>query len=124
MRVIVTGSRGFGDSAAIKRELEKLPLGTTIVHGDCPSGADALARYHVVRANLNSPSRFAEERHHADWHQHGKRAGYLRNAEMAALGADLCLAFWDGESRGTKHMIECAERAGILVRIVREKESV
>lgn len=35
----------------------------------------------------------------------GKRAGYLRNEEMAHY-ADALLAFWDGESRGTKHMID------------------
>ena len=40
-----------------------------------------------------------------DWEQNGKAAGILRNRDMA-LYADCLVAFWDGESRGTKHMIE------------------
>ena len=33
------------------------------------------------------------EPHPADWNEHGKRAGYLRNIEMAEAGADLCIVF-------------------------------
>lgn len=39
----------------------------------------------------------------ADWSL-GHKAGPLRNERMAAYG-DCLLAFWDGQSRGTKHMI-------------------
>lgn len=45
----------------------------------------------------------------ANWNKHGKRAGYLRNEEMADY-ADALIAIWDGESRGTKHMIDIAYR--------------
>ena len=45
----------------------------------------------------------------AKWGQYGKRAGYLRNEEMANY-ATHCICFWDGESKGTKHMIDIAER--------------
>ena len=38
------------------------------------------------------------------WDRFGKKAGFLRNIEMANY-ADVLLAVWDGESRGTKHMI-------------------
>lgn len=41
----------------------------------------------------------------ADWDTFGKRAGYMRNAEMGQYGNGL-LAMWDGSSRGTKHMID------------------
>jgi len=41
----------------------------------------------------------------ADWEQHGKAAGIIRNKEMGDY-ADGLLAIWDGKSRGTKHMIE------------------
>ncbi len=54
------------------------------------------------------------ERHPADWDRHGRRAGYLRNAHMASL-AEALVAVWDGESRGTKHMIDLSERAGLRV---------
>jgi len=32
-----------------------------------------------------------------------------------------CVVFWDGESKGTKHMIDTAERYNILIRIVNFK---
>jgi hypothetical protein len=41
----------------------------------------------------------------------------MRNTEMVALGADICFAFWDGESAGTKDCIVKAVRAGIKVEI-------
>ena len=53
----------------------------------------------------------------ADWEKYGRRAGYLRNCQMAE-NADALVAFWDGQSRGTKHMIEIAKARGLAVRIV------
>lgn len=40
----------------------------------------------------------------ADWEQHGGRAGFLRNGDMALYG-DCLVAVWDGVSRGTRNMI-------------------
>lgn len=59
--------------------------------------------------------RFAEQegipvqRFEPDWDEHGKAAGPIRNEEMAEY-ADVLVAFWDGESSGTKSMIEHGER--------------
>jgi hypothetical protein len=39
-----------------------------------------------------------------DWKKHGKKAGFLRNTEMA-LYADRGICFYDGYSNGTKHML-------------------
>lgn len=47
------------------------------------------------------------ERYPAKWDLHGKRAGYLRNVQMAEK-ADALIAIWDEQSRGTKHMIKTA----------------
>ena len=44
----------------------------------------------------------------ADWDLDGKSAGFKRNVKMAEY-ADALVAFWDGESKGTKHMIETAK---------------
>lgn len=55
--------------------------------------------------------------------RHGKAAGYLRNTEMAK-NADALVAFWDGMSLGTRHMIETAKAHGLNVRVKRyDKES-
>ena len=49
----------------------------------------------------------------ADW-SIGKRAGYVRNEQMAQYayehGNGVLFAFWDGQSKGTKLMIELAKK--------------
>lgn len=52
----------------------------------------------------------------ADWAMHGKKAGHLRNAQMGEYATHL-LAVWDGESSGTKHMIEYAKKKGLIVHV-------
>ena len=43
----------------------------------------------------------------AEWDKYGRGAGYRRNVEMAQA-ADALLLVWDGESRGSKHMLDVA----------------
>lgn len=45
-----------------------------------------------------------------DWDKYGKRAGFLRN-ELIINEADIVIAFWDGQSKGTKHSIDLAIKA-------------
>ena len=52
----------------------------------------------------------------ANWDTFGKRAGYIRNQEMAN-NADALVAFWDEESKGTRHMIEIAKKQNLAVRV-------
>lgn len=63
---------------------------------------------------------------HADWETHGKAAGPIRNEEMAKYvaenGGGHCVAFWDGSSTGTWHMIDTARRYGLQTRVVRYTE--
>jgi hypothetical protein len=54
----------------------------------------------------------------ADWNTHGKAAGYVRNKDMAEI-ATHALIFWDGESRGTKHMIILATQYKLLTVVER-----
>lgn len=53
------------------------------------------------------------EPHLADWDSHGNAAGPIRNREMVAAGADVCVAFPGG--RGTQHCRDTAAAAGIPV---------
>jgi hypothetical protein len=107
MRVIICGSRDWPDDERVKQEICGLVAqfgDVTIVHGDCPTGADAAARRWAVDRGAK------EERHPAEWGKHGKAAGPLRNEKMAMLGADLCLAFCNGYTRGTADMMRRANR--------------
>lgn len=114
-RAIVCGSRHWNDPAPIEAALKALPPHSVVLHGACPTGADALADLLATRRKIRI------ERFEADWERYGKCAGPLRNAAMLAAGADLVLAFWDGASRGTANMIGIARAAGVEVRVARER---
>ena len=56
----------------------------------------------------------------ADWENYGKSAGYIRNKQMAEYasykkGYGALIAFWDGKSKGTKHMINITKECGLKV---------
>lgn len=116
-KLIVAGGRDFNDYQRLYESLNALANGAykavevSIVSG-MAKGADSLA------------VDFAQEygvklyKFPADWNQYGKAAGYKRNEEMAAF-ADGLLAFWDGESRGTAHMIRTMVKLEKPVHIVR-----
>lgn len=76
------------------------------------SGADALGeRYAQERG-------YETEIYPADWKTHGRAAGPIRNAQMAAV-ADALIALWDGKSHGIKNMIETARKHNLQVAVVR-----
>ena len=124
-RVLVTGSRDWEDQLAVEIALmdaavECHRMGTpdlVIVHGACPSGADAYAAEFAEWARGRGKDiRITEERHPADWRTYGRAAGPRRNAEMVSVGADLCVAFIRNGSKGATHCAELAEKAGIPTR--------
>ena len=112
MKVIVAGGRDFNDFEKMKATLDKILKGKediTIVSGTA-RGADTLGeRYAMLRG-------YKIERHPANWTRFGKRAGYIRNEEMAD-NADYLVAYWDYKSRGTMHMINIAKekKLGVIV---------
>jgi hypothetical protein len=90
-----------------------------IVHGDCPRGADAFASQIVdewTTYPLDGWYKVSQDPHPANWEKYGKRAGFVRNAKMVKLGADICLAFIKDDSRGASMTADIAEKAGIDVR--------
>lgn len=117
-RILVTGSRDWTAITQLEFQLritcaKYLPSAIVIVHGDCPRGADRLAANWASRHGLRS------EAHPAVWRPAGvydRAAGFKRNAEMVALGADICLAFIKDGSKGATHTADLAEKAGMPVR--------
>jgi hypothetical protein len=96
-RILVTGSRNWDDEellrAVLTEEIQKayaLSMRPVVVHGKNPRGADALAARLCARLG---PDIVLEEPHPARWDALGKSAGHVRNAEMVALGAAVCLVF-------------------------------
>lgn len=119
MRILVCGSRNFTDEELIERVLskaKKLEQPITLVHGDCPRGADNIADRIARKFGWNI------EKHPAQWDLHGKKAGFLRNAEMVNTGVDYCLAFTthNGDekiSQGTSHTVNLARKKNITTRV-------
>lgn len=118
VKVIVAGGRDFDDYSKALPVLDELLFykgdckyfdGVTIVSGGA-RGADALGEQ-FAREFMLPVMPFP-----ADWNAHGKAAGPIRNVQMAEY-ADILVAFWDGESRGTKHMIDTALAHGLEVHV-------
>lgn len=115
MKVLVCGSRDFADpftaSLTIDRRIGDLPPESHLIHGDA-RGTDRIASESAERRGLTI-TRFP-----ADWETNGTRAGIMRNLEMLAQHPDLVVAFWNGESRGTAHMIAAARKAGVKTEVI------
>lgn len=117
-RVIVCGSRDWTDRRIIRETLlalaDRCPdLRIVVVHG-AARGADRMAGEEARACG------YKVEEHPANWALHGHRAGLIRNAYMLSLGCSHVIAFWDGKSRGTEHMIRIAREADARVTVIRE----
>lgn len=111
MRVLVCGSRSWHSAEPIRERLRQLPRGSTVLHGGA-RGADRLAG--TVAALLGL--RVVE--YPAKWRERGNRAGLERNLVMLDEQPDLVLAFWDGRSTGTAHVLSEAQRRGIALEVI------
>ena len=131
VRVIIAGSRGFNDykyleskclkafyslsneyyvlSGHIKEDLNNIE----IISGTA-KGADTLGEQFAFNYGIKV------KRFPANWNAYGKSAGYIRNEQMAKYAVSdgsygVLIAFWDGKSKGTKHMIDLANKHGLTV---------
>ena len=115
-KVIIAGSRTFNDYNLLKEQLDflfqnkKITHKIIIIHG-CALGADSLGEQYAMENNLEIVAMPAL------CNIFGKSAGYKRNVQMAEE-ADACVVFWDGISKGSKHMIEISENMGLNLKII------
>lgn len=120
-KIIIAGGRNYQDYETVKREttrfLSEQEWESAVVVSGGASGADALGERFAKEMG------FPMERYPADWKQHGRAAGPIRNKQMAE-NADALLAFWDGVSRGTKSMIALATKHGLIVKVVQIGEAL
>ena len=117
IKVIIAGTRDFNDYDFLKKNVDYFLQGINpnneeieIVSGNA-RGADKLGERYAKEHNL--PVKLFP----ANWDKYGKRAGYLRNQEMANY-SDVLIAFWDEKSKGTKHMIDIAKKQDLTVIVV------
>jgi hypothetical protein len=116
-KIIIAGTRTFEDFELLEHETKKfilendISLPISIVSGKA-KGADSLGEIFAKKYNfpiIEKP---------ADWEKLGRRAGPIRNEEMAKI-SNFAIIFWDGKSRGSANMAELAEKYKLTFKIVR-----
>jgi hypothetical protein len=119
-RIIIAGSRDFNNYEFLKSKLNQFikehPNRRFVIVSGTARGADSLGEKYAKEKCIEL------KRFPAHWEQFGKSAGYIRNTEMLNYINDTCcdgfvIAFWDGKSKGTKHMIKSAKDAGVPVEV-------
>lgn len=126
-RVLVTGSRDWEDPVIVHNALWEVwtqevlrcyGWNLIVVHGACPSGADKAADDWAKRMQRVYQSVHPDP-HPAKWKEHGKKAGFIRNAEMVDRGADQCLAFYQpgAKNNGTHDTAMRAKAWGIPLKL-------
>lgn len=126
-RILVTGGRDHKDPVIVRQSLEAMYKQAImrgekviVVHGACPTGADAYTHEWCLGKAV------AMQRHPALWHLQGKAAGPIRNQEMVnaitatyeGVKGAVCLAFPTKPYEaggGTWDCMKRAAAAGILV---------
>lgn len=107
MRVIIAGSRSITnikyviDAIEFCKSTKNIDI-TEVVSG-AARGVDKLGEKWARENNIKISS------HPADWNTYKKAAGYIRNKEMGEY-ADFLIAVWDGNSNGTRHMINIMKK--------------
>lgn len=111
MKLIIAGGRDFNDLQKMKENVPWHQI-TELVCGEA-RGADTLGKKYLLENNFNIPIKSFIP----DWDKDGKAAGHIRNRQMGDY-ADALIAFWDGESKGTKGMIDYMKKLGKPVKVV------
>ena len=112
MKTIIAGGRNITNYSLLLSTIGESDIEITEVISGMAPGVDTLAVQYSQENNLPL------KEFHADWNQYKRAAGPIRNREMANYGEAL-IAIWDGESRGTKNMIEEATKRGLRVYVKR-----
>ena len=112
MQLIIAGSRTFTDYPLLCQVLgpERHRI-SAVIHGGA-RGADQLGFRWALKHHVRSRC------FPAAWVRFGKSAGVRRNCQLAQAG-DLLIAFWDGQSPGTRHMIAAMQQLNKPVVVIR-----
>lgn len=108
MRVAVVGSRTFNDYPLLESVLNEYQIDHIVSGG--AKGADKLSELYAKQRNIPTTI------YRPDW-KLGKGAALLRNTTIVE-DSDLVVAFWDGESNGTRDSINKAKERNKVCRVV------
>lgn len=108
MKTIIAGSRGITDFAVLLEAVEKCNFEITSVVSGRAAGVDYLGELYAEQNNLPL------HKYPAEWNKYGRSAGPIRNKLMSE-NAEALLAIWDGNSAGTKNMIDNAKAKGLTI---------
>lgn len=127
IRIIIAGGRDFNNFDLMCNSVNSIrknilsvkykdAVRTCIVSGKA-KGADTLGEEYGLKEGL------LVYEFPADWVGLGKRAGFIRNETMGNFAIEddnygVLIAFWDGQSKGTKHMIDYAYKCNLEVFII------
>lgn len=121
-RIVICGGRHFNDRTFFNKTLDELlPQydNPEIISGHA-SGADTLAeRYaedHGIPYIIFKP----------DWKRYGRGAGPIRNKAMIDYASEdnpVVIAFWNGESKGTRNMIDQGRKRGAIIHVIMCQDS-
>lgn len=106
MKIAIVGSRNPGN-INIANEIEKrinIRNVEAIISGGA-KGIDTLAAEYAKKNDVQ----LIEYR--PDYAKHGRAATFIRNRQIIE-NSDMVVAFWNGESRGTKYSIDYANKIG------------
>ena len=107
MKVIIAGSRDGVFQRDVDEAMALCGFQVTEVVSGTARGVDRLGE-HWARTHHIPIKPFP-----ADWSK-GRAAGPIRNEQMARY-ADALVAVWDGQTPGTRSMIQAAQRRGLKV---------
>jgi hypothetical protein len=106
---IIAGTREISDYNLLEYAIEQSGFTITQVVSGRARGPDQMGETWAAKNDVLPIKMFA-----ADWEKYGLSAGPIRNQQMAEYSQQL-LALWDGQSTGTKDMIERAVVEGLTV---------
>lgn len=107
-KVIVAGSRTIANRGLIAKAMSDSGFRIDEVVCGRARGVDTEAAF-IAKMRDIPVKEFP-----ADWDLYGKRAGYIRNAQMADY-ADALILIWDGKSRGSANMLKQAREKGLKI---------
>lgn len=108
--VLVSGCRWFNDydffSTVMRCHLDDMNDSVRLIFGEA-RGTDSMAKRYAIGHGL------AWKQYTANWAEHGRAAGPIRNQWMVTSRPDLCIFFWDGKTPGTGDCLKQATKAGL-----------